>query len=869
MRKANQFGRSLKATVAGIALIGSLLVSGTPALAETAPDVSTMDRTIVGSGSDTTYDLMMALDKIYNAANGCATIWSNSASQPINGQCDTSDTASGNGPDRSKYPWVNDSHAVIKQLYPVGSGNGQTELCKQDLAAARPVDFARSSSGPASGSSAEKCSDLKYIAYAIDAVTWHHFLKNPDGSDTVSANIHSITQDDLKKIFRGEYTLWSELNNKAKDKDGNFITDLPATGIVRYTAQSNSGTFSYWTNSSRTNSVDAMKTPAASPVPSQTAAALYTTVQENNPQAIVDDQNTNNAIYFMSVGRYRQLAGITGDTSDTATSYSGKSTGIDDALGAVNGIAPSYVNIQKSEIGAGTGKFLFSRRVYNVTRYASSATDAYVGANGFLCTATDSTKDRVKLVGYRTLINSAINAEGFVPIPEQSGSYCRTQNPNVGITPNDQSAPTITLATPSPSAGADGKATFKVSFNEGARAVDATKLTVTQAGNANLSYTVSATNTKGAALGTVFDATSTNNLDPYANKLLSTLTISVSNIAYGNSDVVVNFAAGAVADRAGNSSAATSFSTPSNTTEPDTVAPTVSGVSSVVSGKRVWTLTFSEPVRQLDLTDFSYVRSANAAAPVALPSASPVYTCRNSDSVSVPCSWAANTAANDPSGALAIKTLVIATGQASSNNVGVVIDAGAFRDNAGNQSVATSVKDALTAVADTGTWDTDTSTAAASRTIRVWGSGNVVVKLASGSSGGVATVTVDGTLYDTGETATTVGTAKGVNLYAATSGEVTVTVPVNGTGWHTVKITNVVVASAANATGNPSKRRLTDYVAAVKASLGGTSAPGQVATKYYCGSNTVVRSATYVCTAAVNATFATGKTVTIKSVTAQ
>ena len=102
MRTEQKFGTSIKAIVAGVALVSGLIASAVPAGAvTTAPALSTMDRTIVGSGSDTTYDLMMTLDKVYNAANGCATIWASSASQPFSGQCDTADTAAGNGPDKA------------------------------------------------------------------------------------------------------------------------------------------------------------------------------------------------------------------------------------------------------------------------------------------------------------------------------------------------------------------------------------------------------------------------------------------------------------------------------------------------------------------------------------------------------------------------------------------------------------------------------------------------------------------------------------------------------------------------------------------------------------------------------------------------
>ena len=807
MRSLDSFGRSFKAVVAGIALVGSLFATS-PVHADTvAPDLSSMDRTIVGSGSDTTYDLMMALDKVYNAANGCATIWAASASQPISGQCDTSDAASGNGVDKSQYPWVNDSHAVIKQLYPVGSGNGQTELCKQDLAAARPVDFARSSSGPTSGATAEKCSDLKYIAYAIDAVSWYHFTKNPDGTDTASSKIASISTAELAKIFKGTYTKWSDLNNNSgvKDKDGNQLTDLPDTGIVRYTTQSGSGTFSYFTNSARTNSVNEMKTPAATPVASQTAAALYTTVQENNPAAIANDGNSNNAIYFMSVGRYRQLAGITDKIADDTTGYTGNASGVagaSDALGLIDGVAPTYPKIQLSEQSPSTGKFPFSRRVYNITRYASASTNAYVGPDGFLCKATDNIKDRVKNLGYRTLIQNSIRAEGFVDIPLSSGSYCRVATANIVSTPDDATAPTITLASPSPVASADGTVTVTVNFNEAVRATDATKLTVTQSGNANLSYTTTATSRKGAAVS-AFDAGNTNDADPYANKVLSTLTINVKNIAYG-SPVIVTLAAGAVKDRANQSSAEFSVSIDSNTPQPpavDVTAPTIAeNGSTYTAGSKTFSLNFSEPVRGIDLAKFKVISSGVNKVPVVLEEGSDYLTvCKTTAGKAILCDFWANNNDDNPTATYAVASIDIRVTKVGVTNAALLIDSGAFKDIAGNLSSAVEFKTSVATnnLVVAGTWtavgnDFVSTKINASRTYYVWGTA-VIAVLGKDAKGGKVSVVIDGVEHAP-SAKPTVGK---ISWDLKGSGTATVAKTGLALGWHSVVIKNLGVSPTA------------------------------------------------------------------------
>lgn len=831
--------KNLKMFIAGFIAIGGLIGSALPANAvTTAPDLSSMDRTIVGSGSDTTYDLMMALDKVYNAANGCATIWSASASQPYNGQCDTADQASGNGSDKTSFPWVNDSHSVIKELYPVGSGNGQKELCRQHQPNIRGVDFARSSSGPASGSTAENCSDLKYVAYAEDAVTWYHFTKNPDNSDTASSRIDSIDTTTLKAIFRGEITNWSALNGNpgVVDVNGNpfavapsaatpspspstsdapLAAPLPDTGIVLYTAQTSSGTYSYWTNSARTNSATKMSAPSPTPVASQTAAAIYSTVQENFPAAIAYDGNTNNAIYFMSVGRYKQNAGITDqeDAYSTATSGGSKNAGgYADALGKINGIAPTVTNIAKGA-DKSAGYFPFSRNVYNITRYASAATNAYVGPDGFLCKITNSTKDRIKQVGYRTLVENAIKAEGFAPLPVSAGSYCRVLNPNTSVTPNDASAPTVTLASPSPTANAAGVATFNINFSEPVRMTDASKLTATQSGNAGLSVTTTAVNSKGVSVS-AFDAGNTNDSDPYANKVISNLTVTVSGVAYdadGSKPVNITLAAGAAADRAGNTTAVFTASVASGTSAPvvpDTVAPTVSNNGSTfktgtTAAPGSFKLTFSEPVRTIDLSKFTFIANAAGKAPVVITAPAAVYSCKTAAGRATACDFWANTNDDNPSGSLAITSIDIRLGKTAVTNGALSIAAGAFTDLAGNANAAAAIKQSLVVndVVQAGTgWSTSGTDqisikANDTRTYYIWGTATTVV-LGKDAKGGKVSVTIDGAQF---APSATPGEGQ-ISWDLNGSGTATVAKSGLALGWHTVVVKNLGVSPTASGT---------------------------------------------------------------------
>jgi hypothetical protein len=483
--------------------------------------------------------------------------------------------------------------------------------------------------------------------------------------------------------------------------------------------------------------------------------------------------------------------------------------GYADALGQINSVVPSIANIAKGADKT-AGYFPYARNVYNITRYASAATNAYVGPDGFLCKATDATKDRIKMSGYRTLIEAAIKSEGFAPLPVSGGSYCRVLNANVAVTANDATAPSITVASPSPSANASGAATFTINFNEPVRATNSSKLTVTQSGNSAIAFSASAINSKGVSVS-AFDATNTNDLDPYANKVISNLVVSVTGIAYdadGTHPVTVALAAGAAADRAGNSTAAFSVSTASNTTAPvlaDTEAPTVAdNGSTFASGTTAlpgsFKLTFSEPVRNLDLSKFSYISNVVAKAPVDVTSvAVATYSCKTAAGRTVACDFWANNNDDNPSGSLAVKTIDIKVGKAALKNVALVIAAGAFNDKAGNNNVATTVKKELVAnnLVVVGTWTTSGSDVISSklndsRTYYTFGS-SVNVVLGKDALGGKVSVKIDGVEY-----APSASPADGqISWDLNGSGTVTVSKTGLANGYHTVVIKNLGVSPTA------------------------------------------------------------------------
>lgn len=568
MLRVRNLGKGTKAAVTGALLVGGLLSSTLPAFADvTPPPVAEVQREIIGSGSDTTYDLMKNIDKLYEGANGCATIWADSASQPFNGACDPASAATGNN--TTDYPWVNDNHDTVTERYPVGSGNGIKELCRQGLTGIHEVDFARSSSGaPTLGT--EACSDLKYIAYAKDAVSWWHATKDKTGADTHTSTIGSLSTTVLGGIYTGTYTNWSQLNgvDGVKDTNGLAISvansnALPDAPIVVYTVQAGSGTLSFWKG--KVYSSGAIVGTAKS------------TGQENNATPIFVNDDESNAIYFYSFGRYRQAAGITGTNdyfgNSVATAYPLAS----DTLGKVNDVAPTPSNIQG-------GTFAFSRSVYNVLRYPSAKTSRYLGVSGFLCSANMETiHDRLTTATYRTLINAAISAEGFVPLTKGNTggsavgqSYCRLTEGQA-----DTTAPTVGIKT---GATFTGLASGTLEFSKAVRSVDTTKLGVFD-GDTQLAADYTCYNNRGDVVAGCVGGTADN--DPYNAKVIKTVRITLQNeLALGRTAV---FKAQAAAGTDAVALTSGAFADTNNITGATSVAATsasVTGAWTAIAGGR-------------------------------------------------------------------------------------------------------------------------------------------------------------------------------------------------------------------------------------------------------------------------------------------
>ncbi len=554
MNNLNSLGRRAGRAVAGALTLGVVFAGIAPAYADvTPPPVADMGKTYIGSGSDTTYDMMKALDKVYAGSNGCATIWASSAAQPKDGSCDPASAASGN--DTLNYPWVNATHDAIVEDYPVGSGAGIKELCNQGKANVRNVDFARSSSGP---STSPSCTDLMYVAYAKDAVSWWHATADKTGAATDSADIASISKSVLASIYNGTITQWSGLNNNAGvlDANGAQLTNLPAHNIKVYTVQAGSGTLSFWTGSSGINAT--------------ITSGAISTGQENNPAKIFADNNESSAIYFMSVGRYKQEAAITGTNNYAGSSVSNTYPLATDALGKIDTIAPTPANLIAS-----SGAFPLARNVYNVLRYPTAQILKYMGPEGFLCSNTiGAYVDRITGSTYQALRENAISSEGFVPLPSAAtggssfsryaadtvggfgASHCRVSDPTVsGQT--DSAGPAVGVQNidgSTLSSAASVGAVFNLNF-DAVTSVDTTKLGIKSNG-AFVPATYTCYNQKSVVVDCAGSAST-----PYAQAVINLVKVVPNAPLTGGTTVRYVANAGFGSDRQGNAAVAVDSNT--------------------------------------------------------------------------------------------------------------------------------------------------------------------------------------------------------------------------------------------------------------------------------------------------------------------
>ncbi len=324
---------------------------------------------IRGSGSDTTYFLLQDMDAHYNASKGCFSEVLPGNTQPLDNSCVVDD--------RSYPTKANVDHDVALSYFPLGSSNGIAQLCQRGLAGVTLIDYARASRGPKSSD----CAGLRFVAFAKDALPWASFK---DVSGAASANVDSLTQQELKDIFVNcTITNWSQVGGADAE-------------IIVYAPQAGSGTRSAFDGfvggSSDSCIPDEFK--------DGNGANGERVIFENTCSPVAEADKAA-AILPYSYGKYQTTGG------------EGCS------LGAIDGVEPSPQTISD-------GSFPFSRFLYNVYRQGFSennATDAtmeYINEDtGWLCkTAAEHDVNPSTGVNYRTEVENILQENGVTPIVE-------------------------------------------------------------------------------------------------------------------------------------------------------------------------------------------------------------------------------------------------------------------------------------------------------------------------------------------------------------------------------------------------------------------------------------------------------------------
>ena len=404
MRKLMRLG-----VVTGVMTLGITLVASAAFAAS-----ATKPTAILGSGSDTTYPMMVQLDQLYNDSPGCETVAVAPQVQPLDFSClpDLPNTITAE----------NYAHDQVTEAYPLGSSNGINQLCLGKAAGAAPISFARSSRVPGGSD----CTGLNFVGYARGGLAWECWPTPTDGTSPGCTGVTNLTQPQLNKIFvTCAYTNWNQVG-------GNNVP------IDVYQAQPGSGTLSTWQGfvGGTVAGAYACIPPAFQLQPNGVGSHIAeehdnTLIDVTNPAGGFADQG--NAIYYIEFGRWTNAYSPTGTNPDGSV------------LGQVNGVTPSISSIQ--DLSYPFGRYLFN--VYCVAKVCGGSKKAkapvvnYVGPQGWICKSENKHKtggvaDVNPLTGnlFRGPpsggqptgdIPNAIRKAGFVPLITQSGgNYCFT-----------------------------------------------------------------------------------------------------------------------------------------------------------------------------------------------------------------------------------------------------------------------------------------------------------------------------------------------------------------------------------------------------------------------------------------------------------
>jgi ABC-type phosphate transport system substrate-binding protein len=433
--------RRLMKGFAVVSVAVSLVVglSGT-SFAATPPRIGA---TSLGSGSDTIYNLMVKLDALYGASQGCNVIAPTGTAQFLNFKCyaNTPDTVT----TEDYY------HDRFAEAYALGSSVGITQLCSQGQGGVSLIQYARSSRAKAT----TDCSNLVFSGIAADGISfWTAGQDSNFNGGPTQKNTHV---DDLPWVHTNGNSCVAETSGCAPSLTGTQVAAIwsncggqapgaqtwgditghgaDTTPIDVYAAQSGSGTRSAFESLAigKANSTNCI--PAA-----QKDGNLGNGERvgiENSAQLMLSQGEGADGTVYYSYGRFQQNQPTDGGR-----------------LGAINDIISTTDSILGQDSGGNpVPQFPYARTLYDV--YTKTKTSYSVGGNtyirpkankatldymnpttGWLCkSAASHATNPITGNNYRTDIERAISSEGFIPLPMGpvgggfvGSSFCRAQS---------------------------------------------------------------------------------------------------------------------------------------------------------------------------------------------------------------------------------------------------------------------------------------------------------------------------------------------------------------------------------------------------------------------------------------------------------
>lgn len=411
--------RKMLRVLAGASIAGALVMTAATQ-AGAAVSTSRVSKTVVGVGSDTTYEGMNDLDQLYNESPGCAIIPDVGVSfTNYQQKCDPDGIQSYGG---ALIQSENLYHDRVTEAFPVGSGNGATVLLQYTQGnPALAADFTRSSS-KRDLTNVSGFNDYG-VAFARDGLGYWLGKTNKLVKTTKAGPVADISVADLKGVFigNGSGQCLTKYSTSATDSIAATL-GAPGSGNIKvFATQPGSGTGKDFlgkidTSTSYSNALALQNCVAASfkdSAPNPSDHVIF----ENNAKPICQQTGNggaavsyqNSAIFPYSFARFTQNAGGVGACAGR--------------IGKVDHVAASLTTI-------GNATYPLGRFVYN-NFYVPNAQDVnddttwsgqtqamldYLHpVTGWLCQQSHAVDPNTG-VNYRTLIENAMKADGFAPL---------------------------------------------------------------------------------------------------------------------------------------------------------------------------------------------------------------------------------------------------------------------------------------------------------------------------------------------------------------------------------------------------------------------------------------------------------------------